>query len=128
MVRYCDDLLLLAPTRDAAQKMLEICKSFKAENNIQLSTNEDPVQSKSKVLYVVGPRGGQLPWPASLILCSRLLPWVERAHHLGHALHQDGLMRQDCLEKRAQYIDTSVKIREAFYFANPHEQILATEK
>ena len=37
-------------------------------------------------------------------------------------------MRQDCREKRAHYIDISVKIREAFYFAHPHEQILATEK
>ena len=128
VVGYCDDLLLLAPTRDSAQKMLEICESFTAENNIQFSTNEDPVKSKSKVLYVVGPRGGALPRPAPLVLCGRLLPWVERADHLGHALHQDGLMRQDCREKRAKYIDTSVKIREAFYFAHPHEQILATEK
>jgi hypothetical protein len=38
------------------------------------------------------------------------------------------MMRQDCREKRAQYIDSSVKLREAFHFAHPHEQILATEK
>ena len=128
VVGYCDDLLLLAPNRNAAQKMLEICENFTVENNIQFSTNEDPVKSKSKVLYVVGPRGGGLPRPAPLVLCGRQLPWVERADHLGHALHQDGLMRQDCREKRAKFIDTSVKIREAFYFAHPHEQILATEK
>ena len=53
---------------------------------------------------------------------------VERAEHLGHALHQDGTMVQDCKEKRAQFIDSSVKIRECFFFAHPAEQIAAVEK
>ena len=34
----------------------------------------------------------------------------------------------DCREKRAQFIDTSSRIREAFGFAHPCEQILAVEK
>ena len=37
-------------------------------------------------------------------------------------------MRQDCRKKHAQFIDSSVKVREAFSFAHPLEQILATEK
>ena len=37
-------------------------------------------------------------------------------------------MAQDCKEKRAQLIDSSVKIREAFSFAHPAEQILAVAK
>ena len=37
-------------------------------------------------------------------------------------------MAQDAREKRAQFIDTSVKIRECFHFAHPAEQILAVEK
>ena len=53
---------------------------------------------------------------------------VERAKHLGHVLHQDGQMRQDCQEKRAQFIDSSVKLREAFSFGHPYEQILSTKK
>ena len=128
MVGYADDLLLLAPTRDAAQEMLKICELFTNENNIQFSTNADPKKSKSKALFVVGPRGGAQHRPAPLVLCGRPLPWVERAEHLGHVLHQDGQMRQDCREKRAQFIDSSVKLREAFAFAHPYEQILATEK
>ena len=87
-----------------------------------------PQKSKCKALYVVGPRGAALPRPAPLQLSGSPLPWVERAEHLGHALHQDGTMRQDCREKRAQFIDTSSKIREAFSFAHPSEQILAVEK
>ena len=37
-------------------------------------------------------------------------------------------MSQDCREKRAQMIDSSVKIRESFDFAHPAEQILAVSK
>jgi hypothetical protein len=128
VVGYADDLLLLAPSRDAAQQMLKKCEDFAKANNIQFSTNANPSISKSKAIYVVGPRGGMLPRPEPLRLCGRPLPWVERADHLGHALHQDGMMRQDCREKRAVFIDSSVKIREAFAFAHPAEVITATEK
>ena len=37
-------------------------------------------------------------------------------------------MRQDCKEKRVQFIDASVKTRETFKFAHPSEQISAVEK
>ena len=128
VVGYADDLLLLAPSRNAAQLMLRTCEVFTKENNIQFSTHQDPKLSKSKALYVVGPRGGALPRPEPLLLCGRPLPWVERAEHLGHAIHQDGTMAQDCREKRAQLVDSSVKTRETFSFAHPAEQILAVAK
>jgi hypothetical protein len=128
VVGYADDLLLLAPSRQAAQKMLQTCEKFTKENNIMFSTHDDPSRSKSKAVYVVGPRGAAVRRPEPLLLCGRPLPWVERADHLGHTLHQDGQMRQDCLEKRACFIDMSVKIREGFSFAHPAEVITATEK
>ena len=55
VVGYADDLLLLAPSRNAAQLMLRICKKFTELNNIQFSTDPDPSRSKSKAIYVVGP-------------------------------------------------------------------------
>ena len=73
-------------------------------------------------MYVVGPK------PVPLQLCSRPLPYVEQCDHLGHSLQTDGRMTGDCLQKRAQFIDSSVKLREAFHFAHPFEQISATEK
>ena len=46
---YSDDLLLLAPCRDAVQNMLKTCELFAENHNIRFSTNEDPKKSKSKV-------------------------------------------------------------------------------
>ena len=77
---------------------------------------------------MVGLRGGELPRPKPLQLCGRPIPWVERAEHLGYALHQNGLMLQDCKEKWAQMINSSVKIRESFAFARPSQQILPVTK
>ena len=74
-----------------------------------------------KAIYVTGPRGSGLTKPVALQLCGRALPWVARAEHLGHALSEDGTMRRDAVEKRAQFIDCSVKIRESFSFAHPEE-------
>ena len=78
-------------------------------------------------MFVVGPRhDGGLPAP--LVLCGADLPWVTRCAHLGHTLTADGLMNQDCREKRAEFIDNSVKIREMFSFAHPSEVITAIDK
>ena len=90
--------------------MLKTCKLFAEKNNIKFSTNKDQRKSKTKVIHVVGPRGSALSKPAHLVLSGRPVPWVERADHLGHALHEDGTMSQDCKEMRAQFIDSSVKI------------------
>ena len=126
-VGFADDVILLAPGRAAAQRMLRTCELFAAAHNIMFSTDPDPKKSKSKAIYVTGPRGGEQK-PAPLLLCGRALPWVARAEHLGHALSEDGTMRQDAREKRARFIDMSVKIRETFAFAHPAEQLEAVSK
>lgn len=77
---------------------------------------------------MVDPRGSRMPRPAPLVLCVRDLPWVERAEHLGNAMHQDGTMRQDCREKTAHFNDSSVKVWEAFNFTHPCEQIMSIER
>ena len=127
VVAYADDLFLLAPNRTAAQIMLSLCEKFAAENNIRFSTHPEPSKSKSKAMHVVGPRQAADP-PAPLTLCGAHLPWVTRCDHLGCTLTSDGLMDQDCREKRAQFIDNTVKIREMFSFAHPSEILLAIDK
>ena len=44
-VGYADDLILLAPSRGDAQKMLKRCESFAQEHNILFSTDPDPAKS-----------------------------------------------------------------------------------
>ena len=61
-------------------------------------------------------------------MCGRPLPWVSRAEHLGHTLSEDGTSHQDCREKRAQFIDSAVKVRESFDFAHPADQITTVDK
>ena len=78
-------------------------------------------------MFVTGPRQSSA-LPAPLVLCGADLPWVTRCEHLGAAVTADGLMDQDCRERRAEFIDRSVKIREMFSFAHPLEVISAIDK
>ena len=127
VIAYADDLVLLAPNRSAAQNMLTTCEKFAEENNIKFSTHENPEKSKSKALYIVGHKNDPIK-PAPLKLCGRMLPYVDQCDHLGHILNVKGTMDQDCLNKRADFIQNAVKIRETFNFAHPLEIINATEK
>ena len=67
-------------------------------------------------------------YPAPLQLNGRNLPYVTTCLHLGHILSQDGSMTQDCLSKRAQYIDKTVDIRNMFSFADPTQVLTAVDK
>ena len=54
-------------------------------------------------------------------LYGKELPWVASAKHSGHELHESGSMDHDVRVKRAEYINKSTEIREAFSFASPVE-------
>ena len=53
-VGFCDDLLLLAPTRDGMKVMINTCERFAKKYNLQFSTDPDPNKSKSKCIFVCG--------------------------------------------------------------------------
>ena len=125
-VCYADDVLLIAPTRNSMQRMLLELEEFASENNISFSTDPIPSKSKSKCLYVVGKKQ-RLVDPAPLTLCGRELPWVRQADHLGNTLTVQGTMEQDASIKRAQFINSSVQIRELFKFAAPAEVVKAVK-
>ena len=42
----CANLLLMAPTRDAMQNMLDTCQRFAVKYNLQFSTDTNPEKSK----------------------------------------------------------------------------------
>jgi hypothetical protein len=122
----CDDLLLLAPTRDAMQIMLDTCQRFAAKYNLMFSTDPNPDKSKTKSIFVCG-RAVARQKPVNLTLDGKQLPWVESAVHLGHVLHQSGSMEKDIRSKRAGFIDESVHVRESFEFASPVEVLQAVK-
>ena len=123
---YADDLLLVAPTRGAMQQMLDICDSFALRFNVQFSTDPTHSKSKSKCIYMVGKKKN-LVKPAPLRLGDMKLPWVETASHLGHELHESGSMEHDAKIKKAEFISSSIEIRETFKFASPVEVLKATK-
>ena len=78
---FCDDLLLLAPTRDAMQIMLDTCQRFAAKFNLRFSTDPNPEKSKTKSIFVCG-RATARQKPVNLTLDGEQLPCVESAVHL----------------------------------------------
>ena len=123
---FCDDLILLAPTRDGMQVMLDTCERFACKFNLRFSTDPDPVKSKSKCIFVCG-KYKKVQKPAPLMLNGKELPWVESAVHLGHVLHESGSMDQDIKAKRATFIADSTECRETFGFASPVEVLRAVK-
>ena len=109
-VGFCDDILLLAPTRDAMQLMLNTCQQFATRNNLKFSTDPNPEKSKTKCIFVRG-LSKREDKPANLYLDGKELPWVESAAHLGHIIHETGNMEKDIRVKRAAFIDESTEIR-----------------
>ena len=125
-VCYADDVLLIAPTRSAMQRMLYEMEAFADESNITFSTNALPSKSKSKCIFVTGKKTN-LSKPAPLVLCGRELPFVAQADHLGNMLTEHGNMEKDAAVKRAKFIQSSVETKELFKWAAPAEIIKATK-
>ena len=78
---FADDLVLLAPSHDGLQQLLNITDDYARRYNLTFSVDDNP---------------------APLSLCGCLLLWVDRADHLGHVIHRSG--SQDYNTARASYI------------------------
>ena len=123
---YADDLILLAPNREVLQKMLNVCQSYAAENNLVFSTDPVPALSKTKCIYFCG-RQGRVRYPDPVLLEGQELPWVEKADHLGHTLHQLSNMEKDCHRARARFIAKTSELREELSFASPDQILKAVQ-
>ena len=110
VVCYADDVLLIAPTRNAMQRMLLEIENFAAAANIDFSTDPLPSKSKSKCIFVTGNKR-HLERPAPLFLCGRELPYVKQADHLGNIITDQGSMEQDAATKRASFIQSAVNLQ-----------------
>ena len=112
-VGFCDDLLLMAPTRDGMQVMLDTCQRFALKYNLMFSTDPNPEKSKTKCIFVCG-RKKTLQKPDPLHLDGKVLPWVESPVHLGNFIHESESMDKDAKVKRAAFIRESTELRETF--------------
>ena len=123
---YADELALLAPTRAILAAMLALVEEYGAALNLKFSTNQDPKLCKSFCLYLVGPRPDRnIVYPTPLVLNGMSLPWVKKAVHLGHTIHQDLSMETDAAVKRARFISSSVEVRGQFSFGTPSQILKA---
>ena len=84
MFGYADDLLLLCPSRDGLQKMLEIAEEYANDHRISFSTNIDPNKSKTKGIILSKKEMTVLPVPVNLN--SNPLPWVSSGKYLGNKM------------------------------------------
>ena len=91
---YADDIALLAPSREALQKMVSICETFFTSIGIKVSTN--PIPEKSKTVCMCF---GSKYIPQPLVLYGNSLPFVASHKHLGHLIHEDGTPKHDMLKR-----------------------------
>ena len=83
-VGYADDVTLLSPTRQGLQAMLKICEDFSASHSMLFSTDANPALSKTKCMFFSTSRSSDQV--KQVLLNGNLLPWVDKAKHLGNHL------------------------------------------
>ena len=112
---YADDDVLLSPTLDGLQNMLNICEPYANEHNLSFSPNENINKCKTKCMTFTKKERDLRP----MMLCGNILPWVKSTRHLGNKI-EDKIddTRQDEREKRSQFIQKNNEICQEFYFAD----------
>ena len=119
-VGYSDDSLLLDPSLDSLQEMIQTCEDFASSHNLRFSTDPDPKKCKTKcIAFLLKER----PLPP-LYLCGNPLPWVSSGKHLGITLsNKIDEMKTDILIKRAEFINKNNEILQEFFFSHPRTKI-----
>ena len=113
---YADDLLLLAPSRDALQEMIQNCEEHTRSLNITFSTHENPKKCKTKCMAFLDKEREM----RNITLDGKDLPWVTSAKHLGCRMtNTSGALTKDIMEKRAIFINRVNELNQEFYFAHP---------
>ena len=116
MLGYADDIMLLSPSLDGLQQMIDSCADFMSSHNLAFSTNPDPRKCKTKCMaFLINDRD-----IATLRLNGNDLPWVTSAKHLGTKVENNtNRMSKDLMEKRAQFINRNNELIQEFRFAHP---------
>ena len=116
MLGYADDIMLLSPTFDGLQEMVDTCAEFMSTHNLKFSTHPVPAKCKTKCLAFVKKQHVLHP----ITLNGNGLPWVSSTKHLRTRIDNSlkGTMH-DLMEKRAMYINRNNELLQEFSFAHP---------
>ena len=121
IIGYSDDNILMSPTLEGLQEMLQICESYAEEHNLVFSTDPNPKKSKTRCIAFLNK---QRPL-RKLILCGNPLPWKESGKHLGNKIVNSSIViNQDLKEKRAKFISGNMELCQEFAFAHPQSKVL----
>jgi hypothetical protein len=113
---YADDLLLMAPSLDGLQEMIQTCEAYAESHNLIFSTHPDPKKCKTKCMASLR-KDRKLK---KLKLNGRELPWVKSSKHLGCTIQEHIMkMEKDLMEKRAIYINRVNELTQEFHYAHP---------
>ena len=121
---YADDGTLLCPSISGLQNMVDICEKHANDNNLEFSTDPNPIKSKTKCIAFY--RGAKREL-TNIYLNGDALPWCERVVHVGNTIHMNGTMEQDIREKRAMYIDRAMELNQEF-ISSPNEVKLKMQR
>ena len=104
--------------------MFNICFDYFNEHDITISTNPDPLKSKTKCIYF--PYGKQEHTPTPILMGDKELPWVDTWPHLGNNIDKNdfvnpgkGCLYQDLMDKRGSFIGKFHSLHQEFGFTNP---------
>jgi hypothetical protein len=112
---YADDIVLIAPTPSAMNRMLLICDEFAIEYNVLFNA------SKTKCIYFCPKSRSNLllhrynVCDLNFTLNGNAIEFVDRYKHLGHVINSDLTDNADMSEKRAIFIGQANNI--ICYFA-----------
>ena len=116
VIIYADDIVLLSPSLDGLQDMLDTCNMYAIQHNLTFSINDNPAKSKTKCMAFLKNKR-QL---RELSLNDKNLPWVNSLKHLGTTVTNEfNRTSQDTIEKRGQYIAKNNELTQEFHYACP---------
>ena len=89
MLGYADDIMLISPTVDGLQEMIDTSSNFMKSHNLSFSTNPNPRKCKTKCMAFLKKDRDITP----LQMNGDDLPWVTSAKHLGTKVENKGLQK-----------------------------------
>ena len=118
---YADDIVLLSPSLDGLQNMVNTCSRYAKKHNLVFSTHQNPKKSKTKCMAFLRTKRTL----RSIDLDGKALPWITTIKHLGSTVTNNLKceMSQDTSEKRAAYIAKNNELNQEFYYAHHYTKI-----